>query len=76
MGSASWATAYRKARDLVAKLSPEEKVNLTAGVKVDSGCMGYIPPIPRVGFNGLCAADAENGLVCQLFLFLLASLIL
>lgn len=67
-GSASWATAYRKARDFVANLSPDEKVNLTAGVKLGNGCMGNIPPIPRVGFPGLCASDAENGLVCQIFL--------
>ncbi|OJJ87957.1 glycoside hydrolase family 3 protein, partial [Aspergillus glaucus CBS 516.65] len=61
-GSGSWATAYRKARDLVEKLSPEEKVSLTAGVKLDDGCMGNIPAIPRVGFLGLCESDAENGL--------------
>lgn len=39
----------------------EEKVNLTSGVSTDTGCSGVIPAIPRLGFPGLCLADAGNG---------------
>ncbi|KAF5862200.1 hypothetical protein ETB97_011905 [Aspergillus alliaceus] len=61
-GSGSWAPAYEKARILVASLTPEEKVNLTAGVNADNSCSGNIPPIPRLNFPGLCVSDAGNGL--------------
>ncbi|KAB8076562.1 glycosyl hydrolase family 3 N terminal domain-containing protein [Aspergillus leporis] len=61
-GSGSWASAYAKAKQLVATLTPEEKVNLTAGVSADNGCSGNIPAIPRVNFPGLCVSDAGNGL--------------
>lgn len=60
-GSGDWATSYTKARALVAKLTLEEKVNLTGGIVPDSSCSGIIPPIERVGFTGLCLSDAGNG---------------
>ena len=61
-GTGDWATAYTKARAFVAQLSVEEKVNLTAGVPPPNGCSGFIPPITRVNFPGLCLSDAGNGL--------------
>ena len=64
-GTGSWASAYEKAKRLVAQLTPEEKVNLTAGVSPTSGCSGSIAPIPRLNFPGLCVSDAGNGLVCD-----------
>ncbi|QKD61980.2 glycoside hydrolase superfamily [Fusarium oxysporum Fo47] len=57
----SWAAAVAKAKNLVSQLTLEEKVNLTAGGQTSTGCSGFIPGIPRVGFPGLCLADAGNG---------------
>ncbi|KAJ4104165.1 hypothetical protein NW760_010843 [Fusarium oxysporum] len=57
----SWAAAVAKAKNLVSQLTLEEKVNLTAGGQTTTGCSGFIPGIPRVGFPGLCLADAGNG---------------
>lgn len=62
-GTGSWAAAYGKAKELVAQLTPEEKINLTAGVTADNGCSGNIAPISRLNFSGLCVSDAGNGLV-------------
>ncbi|KAG2420488.1 beta-glucosidase [Aspergillus terreus] len=61
-GTGSWAAAYQKAKAFVAQLTPEEKVNLTAGVTSDTGCSGMIPAIPRLSFPGLCVSDAGDGL--------------
>lgn len=61
-GTGPWATAYSKARDFVAQLSLEEKVNLTGGVTSPrNGCSGNIPAIERAGFPGLCLNDAGQG---------------
>ncbi|KAM0471674.1 hypothetical protein ACHAP7_008938 [Fusarium lateritium] len=56
-----WAIAVAKAKDLVSQLTLEEKVNLTSGTTTATGCSGFIPGIDRVGFPGLCLADAGNG---------------
>ncbi len=58
----AWASAYSKAADFVSKLSQEEKSNLTFGVRSQTtGCVGFIPPIERLGFKGICLQDAGNG---------------
>ncbi|CAF3457969.1 unnamed protein product [Fusarium graminearum] len=57
----SWSVAVSKAKGLVAQLTLEEKVNLTAGGQTATGCSGFIPGVPRLGFPGLCLADAGNG---------------
>ncbi|KAH7191783.1 glycoside hydrolase superfamily [Fusarium flagelliforme] len=57
----AWADAITKAKGLVAQLTLEEKVNLTAGGQSTTGCSGFIPSIPRVNFPGLCLNDAGNG---------------
>ncbi|KAF9771053.1 hypothetical protein IL306_011321 [Fusarium sp. DS 682] len=57
----SWALAVSKAKDFVSQLTLEEKVNLTAGGQTTTGCSGFIPGIPRLGFPGLCLQDAGNG---------------
>jgi hypothetical protein len=62
-GSGSWASAYQKAREFVGKLTPEEKVNLTAGISAKNGCSGNIGPVDHLGFPGFCVSDAGNGLV-------------
>ncbi|EFX04489.1 beta-glucosidase [Grosmannia clavigera kw1407] len=60
-GTGSWALAYSKAKAFVAKLTLEEKVNLTAGITPTTGCSGSVPAIPRLDFPGLCLTDAGNG---------------
>ncbi|ROW13213.1 hypothetical protein VPNG_04888 [Cytospora leucostoma] len=61
-GIGDWADAYTKARALVAQLTLEEKVNLTGGTTSTTGCSGFIAPVSRLGFPGLCLSDAGNGL--------------
>ncbi|KAJ5986344.1 hypothetical protein N7451_010709 [Penicillium sp. IBT 35674x] len=61
-GAGDWAAAYVKAKAFVARLSDDEKVNLTAGVTSDTGCSGNIQAIDRLGFPGMCVSDAGNGL--------------
>lgn len=38
-----------------------EQVNLTSGVTPTTGCAGMIPGVDRLGFPGLCLANAGNG---------------
>lgn len=62
-GAGDWATAFKKAQALVAKMTTQEKVNLTAGSTSNpTGCSGYISGAASVGFPGLCLSDAGNGL--------------
>ncbi|KAL1873815.1 hypothetical protein VTK73DRAFT_730 [Phialemonium thermophilum] len=63
-GSGSWSEAFSKAQALVERMTLEEKLSLTAGITVTSenACSGYIPPITRLKFPGLCLSDAGNGL--------------
>jgi hypothetical protein len=70
-GVGDWASAYKKAKAFVGKLSDDEKVNLTAGVSSKTGCSGYIQAIDRLGFPGICVSDAGNGLVSHLHLLLI-----
>jgi beta-glucosidase len=57
----TWAESYAKALNLVNQMTLEEKVNLTSGVTSTTGCSGFIFPVPRLGFPGMCLADAGNG---------------
>ncbi|KAI0126114.1 glycosyl hydrolase family 3 N terminal domain-containing protein [Xylariales sp. AK1849] len=57
-----WVESLFKARELVAQMTLEEKVNLTSGVTSQTSCSGFIPGIPRLGFRGLCLSDAGNGI--------------
>lgn len=50
-----------KAQAFVDQLTLEEKVSLTGGVTIETGCTGFIPAIERLDFPGLCLADAGNG---------------
>ncbi|KAL2060995.1 hypothetical protein VTL71DRAFT_9047 [Oculimacula yallundae] len=60
-GSGAWGEAIAKAQAFVAQLTLEEKTSLTGGVRVSNGCGGNIPNITRLGFPGLCLADAGAG---------------
>lgn len=39
-GAGNWSSAYDKAKVLLAKLSLDEKINLTAGITPENGCAG------------------------------------
>ncbi|KAI6383112.1 hypothetical protein MCOR25_000300 [Pyricularia grisea] len=62
-GGDGWEDAYKKAKEMVGNMTNEEKLVLTAG-KPESvrRCDGNIAPISKVGFPGMCLADAGNGL--------------
>lgn len=60
-GQGTWLEPYRKAQDLVGKMTLGEKISLTSGVSSKTGCVGFIPPISRLNFTGLCLHDAGNG---------------
>ncbi|ORY56600.1 glycoside hydrolase superfamily [Pseudomassariella vexata] len=57
----TWGDAMSKAKVLVDQMTLEEKVNLTGGVTSETGCSGFIPGVERLGFPGLCLADAGQG---------------
>ncbi|KAF4454371.1 putative beta-glucosidase precursor [Fusarium austroafricanum] len=57
----AWSDAVSKAKHFVSQLTLEEKVNLTAGGQTTTGCSGFISGVDRLGFPGLCLADAGNG---------------
>ncbi|OTB04213.1 glycoside hydrolase family 3 protein [Hypoxylon sp. CI-4A] len=61
-GRGSWNVAHKKAKELVAHMTIEEKVNLTTGYKAPNSCSGNIYPIPRLNFPGLCISDSGNSL--------------
>ncbi|TQV92884.1 glycosyl hydrolase [Cordyceps javanica] len=62
-GGRVWADAFAKARDLVSRMTLEEKVSLTGGASgVDNGCSGNVANISRLGFPGMCLSDAGQGL--------------
>lgn len=60
-GTGDWAAAYSQARAMVARMTNEEKQNLTFGVTSNTGCSGTSGSAPRVGFPGMCLNDAGNG---------------
>ncbi len=63
IATGAWADAHAQAKELVSKMTLEEKVSLTGGTNgVDNGCSGNIANISRVGFPGMCLSDAGHGL--------------
>lgn len=61
-GQGSWVEAYAKAQAMVAKMTNEEKNNITYGyVSTTNGCSGNSGAAQRVGYPGMCLNDAENG---------------
>ncbi|KAM3516726.1 hypothetical protein NHJ13051_009640 [Beauveria bassiana] len=58
----SWADAYSSAAEFVAKLTLEEKVNITRGFHDNENtCAGNTGSITRLNWHGLCIMDAGNG---------------
>ncbi|KAH1497278.1 hypothetical protein KXX52_001408 [Aspergillus fumigatus] len=61
-GLGDWKEAYAKAKALVARMTDEQKNDLTYGYKsTTNGCSGNSGGAPGVGFPGLCLQDAGNG---------------
>jgi beta-glucosidase len=61
IGDGGWTDAIAKARAAVALLTNEEKANLTLGSTSIKGCSGFVGPLSKLGFGGLCLQDNENG---------------
>lgn len=77
-GTRSWEVAHAKAVALVAEMTPEERANMqvslsrkrkhplthdsTVGWPATNGCSGVTGSVPRLGWDGLCLADAGQGL--------------
>ncbi|CRG87320.1 beta-glucosidase [Talaromyces islandicus] len=60
-GDGNWAAAFSKAKDMVSKLSTQDKASLVTGYDM-GGCNGNIKPIESVGFTGLCLQDGPAGI--------------
>ena len=54
-GSGGWTAALAQAQSFVAQLNLTEKTYMVTGVS--GPCVGNIPPMSRLGFNGLCLQD-------------------
>ncbi|KAL4062620.1 glycoside hydrolase family 3 protein [Scleroderma yunnanense] len=58
--TSAWATAYDKAKEMIANFSVEQKVNVTTGIGWMNGlCVGNIPSVGQ--FPGLCLQDSPLG---------------
>ena len=55
----TWDQAITMAKAFTAKLSLEQKCNMTAGIK--GPCAGNVPAVPNLNFNGLCFQDTPSG---------------
>ncbi|KZT52914.1 glycoside hydrolase family 3 protein [Calocera cornea HHB12733] len=60
-GDGPWASAVARARQFVANLTLEEKVNLTTGAGTDNRCVGNTGSIPRLNFTSFCLEDSPLG---------------
>lgn len=60
-----WATAYKKAKALVAQMTVEEQSNLTRGFT--GSCVGNTGTVDRLGIPALCFSDAPDGIRGQEF---------
>jgi len=59
----SWTTSYKKATDMVNRMSLVEKVNITTGTGWSMGlCVGNTGPAASVGFPPLCLQDGPLGI--------------
>ncbi|KAH8701551.1 glycoside hydrolase superfamily [Talaromyces proteolyticus] len=60
-GAGAWASAYDRARGLLANMSTEEKAGILSGALDANGCSGFSGAVSRLGFPGICLNDAESG---------------
>ncbi|KAF2212919.1 glycoside hydrolase family 3 protein [Cercospora zeae-maydis SCOH1-5] len=62
-GLGDWQAAYKRATDMVAQLTLEEKVNITTGSGWQSqDCVGNTGAVPRLGIRSLCFQDSPTGM--------------
>ncbi|KAF2830111.1 hypothetical protein CC86DRAFT_367983 [Ophiobolus disseminans] len=60
---AKWEESYKKAADMVKKMTLPEKVNVTTGVGWSQElCVGNNGAVPRLGFPSLCLQDGPLGI--------------
>lgn len=55
----TWNEAIALATELTAKMTLDEKCNMTAGVA--GQCAGFVSPIAHLNFAGLCFQDSPSG---------------
>ncbi|KAJ0119340.1 hypothetical protein J7T55_013578 [Diaporthe amygdali] len=60
-GIGTWANSLSRAQAMVSNMTLDEKISLTAGSSSDTGCVGYLNPIERLQFPGMCFQDAGQG---------------
>ncbi|KAG8717017.1 hypothetical protein FRC08_008335 [Ceratobasidium sp. 394] len=60
-GGEAWQSAFAKARDVVSRMTVEEKVNLTTGLGMRTPCAGNTGEIPRFGIPSFCLQDGPTG---------------
>ncbi|OUM67453.1 glycoside hydrolase family 3 protein, partial [Piromyces sp. E2] len=57
-----WSESEDLAKAFVAEMTLDEKINMVTGSGNSFGpCIGYVPPIERLGFKGLCLQDGPAG---------------
>ncbi|KAL4784757.1 beta-glucosidase [Aspergillus varians] len=62
-GTLDWTNALEQAEAFVAQLTLDEKISMITGnASEEMICIGYIAPIPRLGFPGICLNDGPNTL--------------
>ncbi|KAF8602998.1 hypothetical protein BDV93DRAFT_544926 [Ceratobasidium sp. AG-I] len=60
-GGSAWKSAFAKAKAVVAKMTVEEKVNITTGIGASSPCAGNTGAVPRLGIPSFCLQDGPTG---------------
>ncbi|QRV90159.1 glycoside hydrolase family 3 protein [Ceratobasidium sp. AG-Ba] len=60
-GGSAWGDAFKKAKDVVAQMTLEEKVNLTTGLGMYTPCAGNTGAIPRLEIPSFCLQDGPTG---------------
>ncbi|CCO32424.1 hypothetical protein BN14_06484 [Rhizoctonia solani AG-1 IB] len=60
-GGSAWKDAFAKARDVVSKMTLEEKANITTGIGSSSTCAGNTGAVPRLNIPAFCLQDGPAG---------------
>ncbi|QRV89392.1 glycoside hydrolase family 3 protein [Ceratobasidium sp. AG-Ba] len=60
-GGSAWKSAFAKAKAVVAKMTLEEKVNITTGLGANSPCVGNTGAVARLNIPSFCLQDGPAG---------------
>ncbi|CAE6420787.1 unnamed protein product, partial [Rhizoctonia solani] len=60
-GGSAWKHAFAKAKEVVSKMTLEEKVNITTGIGSSSTCAGNTGAVPRLNIPTFCLQDGPAG---------------